>query len=390
MTQEEFIQQHQTKKLPEIALLLSKHPDLDKEFILNQINGIQKAKNKLLEFANTEGIIFPAKLSLEQCSSEQTANYKNIIIRHFGLDTESSIIDLTGGFGIDSYYFSKHFKHVTYVEPNKELFSIVEQNFSTLNTRNTTLINSTCEEFLNDNPSKFDLAYIDPSRRNENQKVFMLADCVPNIVELQSDIFNIAPKILVKTSPILDIKKSIKELKTVSEVWVISLNNECKEVLYLLEDKSTINPTINTINLDQNTQEFSFDFETEENTNINSSEPLGYLYEPNTSILKAGAFKSITQTFEVKKIAPNTHLYTSQNLIKDFPGRVFKIENTIPYQPKAFKKLGIKKANISCRNFKESVEQVKKKLNIKDGGETYLFATTDKNNKAVLIVNSKA
>ena len=149
MTQEEFIQKHQTKKLPEIALLLSKHPELDKEFILNQINGIQKAKNKLLEFANTEGIIFPSKLSFEQCSSEQTAIYKS------NLSKFNSVIDLTGGFGIDSYYFSKKVKHVAYVEPNKELFSIVKQNFSTLNTPNTTLINSTCEEFLKDNPPKF-------------------------------------------------------------------------------------------------------------------------------------------------------------------------------------------------------------------------------------------
>lgn len=383
MTQEEFIQKHRTKKLPEIALLLSKHPELDKDFILNQINGIQKAKNKLPELANTNEILFPAKLSLEQCSSEQTAIYKS------GLSKFNSVIDLTGGFGVDSYYFSKKAKQVTYIEPNIDLYKIVEQNFKTLGANNVQAINSTCEEFLNDSQQVYDLAYIDPSRRNENQKVFMLADCVPNIVELQTDIFRIAPKILVKTSPILDIKQSIKELKTVSEVWVISLNNECKEVLYLLENKSTTKPTINTINLDQNTQEFSFDFETEENTNTDYSEPLNYLYEPNASILKAGAFKSITQTFEVKKLAPNTHLYTSQNLIKDFPGRVFKIENTIPYQPKAFKKLGIKKANVSCRNFIESVEQVKKKLNVKDGSDIYLIATSTKDKKPILVISVK-
>ena len=399
MNELQFIEQYKNKKIPEIALLLSKQSNLDKDFILNQINGIQKAKNKLPELANTNRILFPAKLSLEQCSSEQTAIYKS------GLSKFNSVIDLTGGFGIDSYYFSKKAKQVTYIEPNKDLFKIVEQNFKTLGANNVQTINSTCEEFLNDSQQQFDLAYIDPSRRNENQKVFMLADCVPNIVELQSDIFNIAPKILVKTSPILDIKQSIKELKTVSAIWVISVNNECKEVLYLLEDKSTTNPQINTVNIGnslstkdvilsrvegkEKKQKFSFDFETEENTNTDYSEPLNYLYEPNASILKAGAFKSITQTFEVKKIASNTHLYTSENLIKDFPGRIFKIENTIPYQPKAFKKLGIKKANVSCRNFKESVEQVKKKLNVKDGGDIYLFATTDNSNKPILIVNSK-
>ncbi len=385
MTEAEFIQEHQTKKLPEIALLLSKQPDLDKEFIFNQINGIQKAKNKLPEFANTEGIIFPTKLSFEQCSSEQTANYKNIILRHFGLDPESNIIDLTGGFGIDSYYFSKQFKHLTYIEPNKELFGIVEQNFKTVGTNNITTINATCEEFLKDNQQIFDLAYIDPSRRNENQKVYLLADCTPNIVELQKDIFKIAPKILVKTSPILDIKQSIKELNTVSEIWVISVNNECKEVLYLLENKPTINPTINTINLEQNAQEYSFDFKTEESTTAEYSHPLNYLYEPNASILKAGAFKSIAKAYALKKIAPNTHLYTSFGLADNFPGRTFTIEQTIPYQPKAFKKLGIKKANVSCRNFKDSVEQVKKKLNLKDGGEQYVFGVIDKEGKPILI-----
>lgn len=407
MTEQQFIQEHKNKKLPEIALLLSKQPDLDKYFIINQINGIQKAKNKLPEFYANPNILYPATISIEQCSSEQTAKYKSSLLRHSGLDPESHIIDLTGGFGIDSYYFSKFFKEVTYLEPNPELFDVVKQNFATLNIPNITLINSTCEDFLKTNTQKFDVAYIDPSRRNENQKVFMLADCIPNITELQHDIFKIAPKILVKTSPILDVKQSIKELKTVSEVWVVSVNNECKEVLYLLENKPTSNPKINTINLGNPLsrgedfvhlpqaddykirgvlQEFNFDFKTEENTSVNYSEPLNYLYEPNTSILKAGAFKSVCKQFNVKKIAPNTHLYTSKNAIENFPGRTFKIEHLLPYQPKAFKKLGLKKANVSCRNFKDNVEQVKKKLNLKDGGDSYVFAATNSSEKPILIL----
>lgn len=407
MTEQQFIQEHKNKKLPEIALLLSKQPDLDKYFIINQINGIQKAKNKLPEFYANPNILYPATISIEQCSSEQTAKYKSSLLRHSGLDPESHIIDLTGGFGIDSYYFSKFFKEVTYLEPNPELFDVVKQNFATLNIPNITLINSTCEDFLKTNTQKFDVAYIDPSRRNENQKVFMLADCIPNITELQHDIFKIAPKILVKTSPILDVKQSIKELKTVSEVWVVSVNNECKEVLYLLENKPTSNPKINTINLGNPLsrgedfvhlpqaddykirgvlQEFNFDFKTEENTSVNYSEPLNYLYEPNTSILKAGAFKSVCKQFNVKKIAPNTHLYTSENVIENFPGRTFKIEHLLPYQPKAFKKLGLKKANVSCRNFKDNVEQVKKKLNLKDGGDSYVFAATNSGEKPILIL----
>lgn len=409
MDNQSFIQQNVSKSLPEIALQLSKHPELDKEFIINQINGIQKAKNKLPEFYQNPNIIYPATISIEQCSSEQTAIFKSNILRRsrqchpersLRVDTESSIIDLTGGFGVDSFYFSKKFKSITYIEPNQQLLDVVAKNFDTLKANNINCVHSTAEEFLENNTEKFDIAYIDPSRRNQNQKVFLLKDCIPNIVDLQDEILKIAKQILVKTSPILDIKQSLKELKNVSNVWVVSLDNECKEVLYLLEDKTTFNPKINTVNIlssstpviqnEVKREEFSFDFETEEYTNIEYSNPLNYLYEPNTSILKAGAFKSTAQKFGLQKLAANTHLYTSNKFVEDFPGRSFEIKNVLPYQPKLFKKLGVKKANVSCRNFPESVAQVKKKLNLNDGGADYLFATTDLNNKPILILTNKA
>ena len=379
MKEQEFIKLHLNKKVSEIALLLSKRSDLDKDYIINQINGLQKAKNKIPEFYSNTQIIYPATISIEQCSSEKTAIYKSEIIKG------KSLIDLTGGFGVDSFYFSKKIKEITYTEPNSELYKTVSDNFKTLYANNITTINKTAEDFLNNNIQKFDLAYIDPSRRNENQKVFMLADCIPNIVDLQHDIFKIAPQIIVKTSPILDIKQSIKELKTVSEIWVVSVNNECKEILYLLERNDTPEVKINAINLGNKNQNFSFTFNTEENITVDYSEPLNYLYEPNTSILKAGAFKSLCTVFGLKKIAPNTHLYTSEKPINNFPGRIFKIEQTLAYQPKTFKKLSVKKANVSCRNFKDSVEQVKKKLNLKDGGDVYVFATTENSGKPILI-----
>jgi len=379
-----FIENNKTKPLPEIALALSKHPDLDKNYIINQINGLKKAKRKLPELYQNTGIIYPATISIEQCSSEQTALYKACLV-----DGES-VADLTGGFGIDSYYLSKQFKSVTYLEPNIDLFNIVVKNFEILKATNIRSENTTTENFLKINNQQFDLAYIDPSRRNENQKVFMLADCIPNIVELKEEILKQSKNILVKTSPILDVKQSIKELKSVSEVWVVSLNNECKEVLYLVDKEKVLNPTINTINISKITQEFSFNYDEEENCRNQFSKSLNYLYEPNASILKAGAFKSIANKFNLKKLAANTHLYTSGKLMTNFPGRSFKIKDVLPYQPKSFKKLGIKKANITCRNFSDSVEQVKKKLNIKDGGNDYIFATTDQNNKPILVVSSKA
>lgn len=374
-----FIENNKTNPLPEIALALSKHPELDKTFIISQINGLQKAKKKLPEFYKNTDIIYPATISIEQCSSEQTALFKANLVKG------KTAVDLTGGFGIDSYYFSKQFNNVTYLEPNASLFETVTQNFKSLGATNILCENTTTEDFLKTNTNQFDLAYIDPSRRNENQKVFMLADCIPNIIDLKEVILKIADKILIKTSPILDIKQSIKELKNVSEIWVVSLNNECKEVLYLTDQKRNLNPTINAINIGNPTQQFSFDYETEENCNNQYSEPLSYIYEPNSSILKAGAFKSVAKKYKLKKLATNTHLYTSEELVANFPGRSFKINDVSPYQAKVFKKKGIKKANITCRNFSDSVEQVKKKLNLTDGGSDYIFATTDLNNKPILV-----
>jgi len=390
MDNQSFIQQHLTKSIPEIALLLSKHSELDKNYILSQINGLQKAQKKLPEFYKNKQIVYPVFLSIEQCSSEQTAIFKSTVLRHSGLDLESSIVDLTGGFGVDSYYFSKVFKEITYLEPNKELFNLVKNNFRTLNASNINCIHTSTEDFLNTHTQKFDLAYIDPSRRSENQKVFMLQDCVPNIVELKDDILKTASQILIKTSPILDIKQSLKELENVNTVWVVSVNNECKEVLYLVDAKPITTPIIHTINLTQETQEFSFNYGEEENCVAQLSELLAYLYEPNASIFKAGGFKTIASQFNLKKLANNTHLYTSNELVTDFPGRSFEVKNILPYQPKQFKKLGIKKANVACRNFKDTVAQVKKKLNLQDGGNEYIFATTELNNKPILIVTNKA
>ncbi len=379
MTEQEFIQQYQNEKIAEIALVLSKKSNLDSAFILAQINGIQKAKTKLPEFYNTPNIIYPSKLSMEQCSSEKTGIYKSKLIKG------DTLIDLTGGFGIDSFYFGKKFKQVTYIEQKLKLVEIAKNNFKLLKTDNIKLINSTAEEYLNNTKKKVDVVYIDPSRRNENQRVFKLNECNPNIIEFAPTLFKIADKILVKTAPLLDIKQTLKDLKHVTNVWVVSVDNDCKEVLYLLENGKATEPQIHTINLSNINQEFEFDYDQEQATTVQYAEPKNYLYEPNASVLKAGAFNAIGVEYGVNKLAPNTHIYTSENPIANFPGRTFKIEDVLPYSPKEFKKLNIQKANVSCRNFKDRPVQVKKKLNIKDGGETYLFATTDLNGKPILI-----
>ncbi|MGB0888224.1 MAG: class I SAM-dependent methyltransferase [Vicingaceae bacterium] len=374
-----FIENHKNDSLNEIALILSKQPTLNKEFILAQINGLQKAKSKIPVFFNTPNIIYPSKLSLEQCSSELTGVYKSKLVKG------ESLVDLTGGFGVDSFYFARSFERVTHIEQNTDLHQTVKHNFKALKANNISIVNSTAEEFIENNSQQFDVVYIDPSRRNENQRVFKLDECTPNIIDLAPDIFHFTNKILVKTAPLLDIKQTLKDLKCVSAIWIISVNNDCKEVLYLLEKDFTSEPQIHTINLTKNNQEFSFNYEEEFNSTVEYSEPLRHLYEPNSAILKAGAFNSICNEYEVKKIAQHSHLYTSENLIENFPGRTFKIKHITAYNPKEFKKLGITKANVSCRNFKHKVEQVKQKLKLKDGGEIYLFATTDKNVKPVLV-----
>ena len=379
----EFIEAHKNDLLIDVALLLSKQKTFDKEFILAQINGIQKAKSKIQEFYDTRNIIYPTKLSLEQCSSEKTGIYKSQLIKG------KTLVDLTGGFGVDSFYLAKEYEQVTYIEQNTELYKTVKHNFGLLKATNIKLVNSTAEEFIENNTQEFDAVYIDPSRRNQNKRVFKLDECSPNIIELAPELFQFSDKILIKTAPLLDIKQTLKDLKNVSKIWVISVNNDCKEVLYLLEKGFSSEPEINTINLSKTNQEFSFNYSQENEAGVELSEPENYLYEANSAILKAGAFNSICEEYNIKKIAQHSHLYTSENLVENFTGRCFKIEHIIQYNLKEFRKLNITKANVSCRNFKNNVAQVKQKLKLKDGGETYLFATTDLNDKPVLVVCSK-
>lgn len=377
-----FIQSNLDKPLSEIALLLSKHPELDKHFILNQINGLQKAKLKLPSFYQNKAIVYPIGLSMEQCSSEQTALFKSQLV------SGKTVVDLTGGFGVDAYFFSKQFNKVSYLEQNRELFEVVQHNFEVLNTP-IQCYQTSCEDFLDKNTQLFDLAYIDPSRRDESKRVFKLAECTPNVIELLPQLLKTAKQIIIKTSPLLDIKQTLNDLQLVSKVWVIAVNNDCKEVLYLVENSKNGNPEIVAVNLSKNTSTFSFNYENETNTAVDFSAPLSYLYEPNASVLKAGGFKSISAQFKLFKLATNTHLYTSNNLIHDFPGRAFKITQALEYNEKIVKALGLKKANISTRNFPDGIEQIKKRLKITDGGNDYIFATRDSNDRPVLIICEK-
>lgn len=352
--------------------------------IIKQIEAKKKCKNKLPNWFSTEKIYYPSKLNIEQTSSEITANYKAQLI------SGKSIIDITGGFGVDCYYFAKHFKNVIHCEVNEELSKIANHNYTQLNTNNISTHNVDVIEYLSTESKRFDWIYADPSRRhNTKGKVFFLKDCLPNIPEYLETLFKNTNNILLKTSPLLDISTGIKELKCVKTIHIIAVNNDVKELLWIVEKGFNDSILVNTVNIKkENKEHFNFKLEDETKAEVKYSLPLTYLYEPNSAILKAGGFNVVSKQFSLYKLHKHSHLYTN-NILIDFPGRSFKIEKVIPFNNKAFKKENITKANITTRNFSETVQQIRGKFSIKDGGDYYLFFTTDINNERIVVITTK-
>lgn len=360
---------------------------LPTQIIAEQIAARKKAKSKLPTWYQTKGIVYPPLISMEQCSSETTAKHKTQIV------SGKSLIDLTGGTGVDTFYLSKVFDEVTYIERNETLCKIAKHNFNLLGANNITVVNSEAEIFINTYDKIVDAIFIDPARRSvQNQKVFLWSDCEPNIIELQSKLLGVASQVLIKASPLLDISAGSKDLHHTSITHVISVKNECKELLYVLE-KNSQSKTINTSNYssENNAESFDFTVEEEQAAHANYAIPQTYLYEPNSSILKSGAFKILCDRFNINKLHLNSHLYTSQKFVSDFPGRSFFIKQVVRYNKKELLKLiPDKKANITVRNFPEDVAAIRKKTGIKAGGNIYLFATTLSDEKKAIIICHKA
>ena len=369
------------KPVADLLFLAKKYPDWDMASIAQQVEGKQKAKGKIPTWFCTNNILYPVRLSMEQCSSEETAKYKAEITQG------KRFIDLTGGFGVDTYFISKSFKESVHCEINKELQYIAQHNFKTLGS-SIKSIHQNGLKYLQTVRGKFNLIYIDPARRNENnKKVVKLSQYTPNILKYIDLLFEKGGNILVKTAPFLDIKQVLKELPYVKEIHIVSLKNECKEVLYLLDQKYKGEVQLHCINITQSKYSFSY---SQENETAPISDPLDYLYEANASILKAGAFNSIANDFKLRKLHPNSHLYTSHSLVEDFPGRTFKLDAVCKYNKKELLKyLSEKKANITRRNFPVSITEIRKKTGIKEGGEHYLFATTLKDNQPKILLCSK-
>ncbi|MBS5639525.1 MAG: SAM-dependent methyltransferase [Bacteroides sp.] len=345
-----FIREHSSDDVRTLALQAKKYPDINMPTAITQIAGRQVAAEKIPSWREIEEIWYPKHLSLEQCSSEITARYK---ARLFQGD---SLTDLTGGFGIDCSFLATGFKSATYVERQEELCEIAAHNFPILNLNHINVRNEDGVAYLQ-TMSPVDCIFLDPARRNEHGG-----------------------------------KTVLKELKHTQEVHILSVNNECKELLILLGQTSPAEITIHCVNLftkgTQEEQHFVFTREQEQRSQCTYTDSLGdYLYEPNASLLKAGAFRSIAAAYPVRKLHPNSHLYTSDTFIENFPGRIFRIVNQCSFNKKEVKEnlADLKKANVTVRNFPATVAELRKRLHLTEGGDTYLFASTLNNGQKVII-----
>lgn len=383
---QDFINNNLTININALLLKGTAFDNIDAKEIVEQIEAKNKSKNKLPTWFNTPNIYYPNKLNIEQTSSEITANYKSQLI------SGDSIIELTGGFGVDIFYFSKKFDQVFHCEIDNKLSNIAQYNFEQLAALNITTINQDGLEYLNNTSKTYDWIYIDPSRRHDSKgKVFYLKDCLPNIPEHLDLLFRYSNNILIKASPMLDITVGLSELKYVKEIHIVAINNDVKELLFILKKGYNESVSIKTINIKKEANEvFKFNLYEEDHLKATFNNAQSYLYEPNSAILKSGAFKTVSQKFKVDKLHKHSHLYTSTELI-DFPGRRFSILEIIPYNKKQVEKsLKNKKANISTRNFPLTVSELKKKFYIKDGGDLYVFFTTNYRDKKIVILCAKA
>lgn len=431
---QDFIRQYQDDDVRQLAFLGSKYPEVDMPFALDQIRGRKMARVKLPRWASLEGIIYPPHISMEQCSSESTALYKaELAARLLGLPASSSgtemkaeneieFVDLTGGFGVDfSYIAARLGVKSMYVERQAHLCEAAKENFGRLGLKNAIVKNGDGIEVLHSfHPKKKDAAsaddslgitydqprsllktnlglkiiFIDPARRDDaGNKVVSLKDCTPDVTVLQEEMLSKADYVIIKLSPMLDWHRAVSELSHVREVHIISVNNECKELLLVLSARNMgENLRIYCIN---DAQSFVCDELDMESSQVkiapSTLEEMQYLYEPNASLMKAGCFGVLSDRYDARMLSKNSHLFVSREPIAAFPGRSFRIIAVSSFNKKELKRhlSGITKANIATRNFPLSVAELRKRLKLKDGGETYIFATTLSNDSHVLVITEK-
>ena len=383
MTNSEFILQHRTEDVRKLAL--RKMPEgLDAAFCLQQIEGWQLARKKIPRWAETDGLLFPPRLSMEQCSSQQTALYKRGVVERLLEGQCQRMMDLTGGFGIDFSYMAPLFREAIYIEQQEQLCQIAQHNFQLLGLQHAEVRNAQSQDVLAayGEPS---LIYADPARRDDaGRKVVLLQDCQPDVVALQDELMAHARVVMLKLSPMLDIQQALRQLRYVREVHVVSVDGECKELLLVMYQQEA--PLrYYCVNITDHVQETVV--EEASVRPVISRQQMAYLYEPNASILKAGVQDALCNIYKVEKLHAFSHLFTSDRLIEDFPGRKFRILGRSDFGKQGLRNLlaGVKQANITVRNFPATVQELRKKLKLADGGSVYLFATTMSDNSHALL-----
>ena len=380
---QQFINENTNADLVKLAFAKNPFPEIIWSEVISQIAARSKAANKLPTWYRAERILYPSKVSVEQTSSEQTAKYKADLV------SGNTLADLTGGFGVDSYFFSKTVSTVFHCEQNSDLSKITAHNFEQLNVSNITCITGDSLRFLESNKNLVDWIYIDPSRRNdENNRVFLLTDCEPNVPELLTTYLKYSNRILIKVAPLLDISSATAELNYVKCIHIVAINNEVKELLFEIENGFKGKIEIKTVNLKSDVSEtFNFILGNERASHL--SLPLKYLYEPNAAIMKSGGFDDIGIAYDLYKLHQHTHLYTSNNLRSDFPGRIFELKYQMLYGKSDMKALQNTKANVTTRNFPDKVQDIRKKWKINDGGDSYIFFTTNKDEQKIALICGK-
>lgn len=386
MTNEEFIKQHRHDDVRALALRKAEE-GVDIKWCLQQIEGWQKACEKLPQWAELDGLWYPPALSMEQCSSEHTAEYKKSVVSRLLPDASDRLCfaDLTGGYGIDFSYMASLFAESCYVERNAELCRIAEHNFALLDLLGSSVVCADSTEFLYQRIAPCNLIYLDPARRDDvGRKTVAIADCTPDVVQLQDRLMEVGRYAMVKLSPMLDISAALSVLRHVSEVHVVSVKGECKELLFVLDKLYEGNPVYYAVNLGTSDDVFTCTHEEKNRALLRvaseheASASATCIYEPHASILKAGLQDVLCERYAVEKLHPMSNLFVSPSPVQDFPGRGFDIVASCGFGKKELRAMlaGVAKANITVRNFPSSVAELRKKLRLAEGGDVYLFATT--------------
>ncbi|WP_278906457.1 THUMP-like domain-containing protein [Leyella stercorea] len=399
MTTAEFIREYRERDIRQLALQANRFPDVDMPYALDQIQGWQIARRKLPKWAACDGVIFPPHLSMEQCSSEPTAQYKLNLAMEWAerVDHASSMTDLTGGFGVDFSFTSCAFAAATYVERSEQLCSIVEHNLPLLGLNNATVVCADAVEYLSTVEPQT-MLFLDPARRDEHgAKTVMLADCTPDVVQLLPKLLEKSRFTMLKLSPMLDWHKAVDDLQgTVREVHIVSVGGECKELLLVLSTVVESELKVYCADLSTASAPSSLFVYTP-----GSSAPVAnsklktqnskFVHEPNASIMKAGCFDELAAAYGVSPVSRNSHLFLSDEPVEDFPGRSFVVERVTTMNKGELRKalVGIEKANIATRNFPLTVAELRKRLKIKDGGDVYIFATTTAEGEHLLLISRK-